>query len=177
MSIGPHLKREPRNSRVKSFPNQLVFLAATAALTLAAGTFISRVSADDEHSRNFRFQPDSLVLSRSVYVGTASTITIGETLPLGCVGGPNGTSNVSVPTTTPGTSVEVAVPCGIASDNGEAPNLNDSHNVWNNSSSDGSFGVTAPIFLDNLTTDGGLLGSLPVPTAQIVTSFTSKSEL
>jgi hypothetical protein len=42
---------------------------------------------------------------------------------------------------------------------------------------DGSFGVTSPIFLDNISTDGRELGSLPVPTDRIVTSFSSKSEL
>ena len=68
-------------------------------------------------------------------------------------------------------------PCGFASDNGEYPNLNDSHNVWNNSGSDGSFGITSPIFLDNLSTTGALLGTLAVPSNLIVTSFSSKSEL
>jgi hypothetical protein len=43
--------------------------------------------------------------------------------------------------------------------------------------SDGSFGVSSPIFLDNLMSDGWLLGSLPIPSDQIVTSFSSKSEL
>ncbi len=149
-----------------------------AALLLAAGTFVTGLTAgDDHHFDHFKFQPDSLVLSRSVYVGTASTVTIGETLPLGCAGGPNGSTNVSVPTTTAGTTVSVAVPCGIATDNGEFPNLSDSHNVWNNANSDGSFGVTSPIFLDNLTNDGWLLGTLRIPSEQIVTSFSSKSEL
>jgi hypothetical protein len=115
------------------------------------------------------------VLSRSAYEGKASTITIGETLPLGCEGGSSGLT-VQVPTTTGGTA-SVAVPCGIATDNGEYPNTFDTHNVWNNSNSDGSFDITSPIFLDNITPDGELLGTLPVPTDQIVTSFSSKSEL
>jgi hypothetical protein len=116
------------------------------------------------------------VLSRTVYVGDASTVTIGETLPLGCPGGLSGTV-VNVPTTTSGVTTPVTVPCGVASDNGEFPNLSDSHNVWNNAGSDGSFGVTSPIFLDDLTTDGFVLGTLPIPTGQVVTSFSSKSEL
>ena len=111
-------------------------------------------------------------------MGTADTVVIGETLPLGCVGGPNGSSNVNVPTIEPNQPPQVVnVPCGVASDNGEAPNLNDSHNVWNNSGSDGSFGISSPIFLDNLSTDGRVLDTLPIPTDQIVTSFSSKSEL
>jgi hypothetical protein len=148
-------------------------IATTALSLLTAGLFATRLSADDDH---FFLLPDTLVLSRSVYQGTASTVTIGETLPRGCAGGPNGSTNVLVPTTTGGTT-SVAVPCGIASDNGEFPNLSDSHNVWNNSVSDGSFGVTSPIFLDSVTTDGFPLGTLPIPSHEIVTSFSSKSEL
>jgi hypothetical protein len=83
---------------------------------------------------------------------------------------------VAVPLTAGGTT-NVTVTCGVASDNGEAPNLTDSHNVWNNSGSDGSFGVSSPIFLDNLTTDGRRLGTLRIPSDRIVTSFSSKSEL
>jgi hypothetical protein len=127
------------------------------------------------HDSHFQFVPGSLVVSRSVYEGKASTITIGETLPLGCQGGTTGLT-VNVPTTTGGTTA-VVVPCGVASDNGEYPNLFDTHNVWNNSGSDGSFGVTSPIFLDDVTTDGHRQGTLPIPSDQIVTSFSSKSEL
>jgi hypothetical protein len=154
----------------KMIPAGIVLAVASA---LAAGTFVCKVSAQDDGNRfgRFEFQPDTLVLSRSVYVGTASTVNIGETLPLGCPGGPNGSTVVNVPTTTAGTTTPVTVTCGIASDNGEFPNRFDSHNVWNNANSDGSFGVTSPIFLDNLTTDGWLLGALPIPTDQVVTSL------
>lgn len=154
----------------------LACLTIATALGFAASAFVSKTSADGDNSDHFKFRPDTLVLSRSVYVGTASTITIGETLPRGCPGGPNGSFVVAVPTTTNGIA-NVTVTCGVASDNGEFPNLNDTHNVWNNSGSDGSFGVTSPIFLDNLDTDGELLGSLPIPSNKIVTSFSSKSEL
>jgi len=149
-------------------------LVGGMTIALAAGLTVGR--ADEDHGR-FHFAPDSIVLTRSVYVGNADTVTIGEDLPPGCAGGANGTTNVNVPTTTAGVSVSVAVPCGIASDNGEAPNLNDSHNVWNNSNSDGSFGITSPIFLDNLTEDGWRLDTLPIPSHMVVTSFSSKSEL
>ncbi|HEX4002219.1 MAG TPA: hypothetical protein VHX36_06185 [Candidatus Acidoferrales bacterium] len=153
-------------------------LMIAAASILAAGTLVKKAAADDDHDRfaNFDFVPDTLVLSRSVYLGTASTVMIGETLPLGCAGGANGSTNVNVPLLAGGTT-PVNVPCGIGSDNGEAPNLFNSHNVWNNANSDGSFGVTSPIILDDLTTDGQFLGSLFIPTGQMVTSFSSKSEL
>ena len=154
----------------------LACLTIATGLGFATTAFVSKISADSDNSGHFKFQPDSLVLSGSVYLGTASTINIGETLPLGCPGGPNGSYVVAVPTTTVGVT-DVTVTCGVATDNGEFPNLSDSHNVWNNSGSDGSFGISSPIFLDNLTTDGHLLDSLPIPSDQIVTSFSSKSEL
>src|SRR5580658_6526278 len=149
-----------------------VFFAATVVLPAGLAAQNNHANSDP-HS--FGFQKDTLVLSRSEYVGTASTVTIGETLPLGCQGGLTGLT-VEVPTTTGGTTA-VVVPCGIATDNGEYPNLSDSHNVWNNANSDGSFGVTSPIFLDDISGDGRLLGTLPIPTNQMVTSFSSKSEL
>ena len=118
-------------------------LAMAVASMLAMGTSVTRMAADDHDSGRFKFKPNTLVLSRSVYVGTVSMVTIGETLPRGCAGGPNGSTVVAVPTTTGGTT-SVTVTCGIASDNGEAPNLSDSHNVWNNSGSDGRSAPDAP---------------------------------
>jgi hypothetical protein len=126
---------------------------------------------DRDHSHHFEFKPDTLVLSRSVYEGTVSTVTPGQTLPPGCV-----TTTITLPLIAGGT-VSIKVKCAAAIDNGEYPNLSDTHNVWNNNTADGSFGVTAPIFLDNVTTHGELLGTLPVPTDLLVTSFSSKSEL
>src|SRR4029077_6732783 len=67
--------------------------------------------------------------------------------------------------------VGVKVACAAAIADGTYPT------VFNNNKSDGSFGVTSPIFIDNLTTDGEKIGSLAVPSDLIVTSFSSKSEL
>lgn len=148
-------------------------LVVTISTALAAR--MKAVSAQSSQGA-FHFVPNSLVLTRSVYVGGADTVVIGENLPRGCAGGANGSSVVAVPTISNGV-VNVTVPCGIASDNGEFPNLNDTHNVWNNAATDGSFGISSPIFLDNLTSEGHLLGTLPIPADRIVTSFSSKSEL
>ena len=101
--------------------------------------------------------PGNILVSRSVYSGTASTVTVGQQLPPIC-----------------GTAASCP---GKAISNGEFPNLNDSSNVWNNDSVDGSFGVTSPIFIDQLTPAGALINSITVPPSQIVTSFSSKSEL
>ncbi len=50
--------------------------------------------------------------------------------------------------------------------------------VWNNDTVDGSFGVTSPIYLTSVEPNSGrVLNRLRVPTWQVVTSFSSKSEL
>jgi hypothetical protein len=65
-----------------------------------------------------------------------------------------------------------AIPGGTAVSNG------DLNSVWNNSSVDGQFGVTSPLIVEDLSaTTAKLLASESLPTNQIVTSFSSKSEL
>ena len=49
--------------------------------------------------------------------------------------------------------------------------------VFANSGPDGSFGVTSPITLGEVTPSGASVGSFTLPTSQITTSFSSKSEL
>ncbi|MFZ0758800.1 MAG: hypothetical protein WAM69_02520 [Candidatus Sulfotelmatobacter sp.] len=169
-----------------------MMFAATLAAAVALGSFPVRVNAqeqdrDRDSGQDFHgFAPGSIVLSGTVYVGNADTVTPGEVLPLGCLNtGPVTNPNpatVNVPLlpsdqTPSSTTTAVTVSCGYASDNGEAPNLNDNHNVWNNANTDPSFGVSSPIVLWNLSAYGDLLGMLPVPSNEIVTSFSSKSEL
>jgi uncharacterized protein (TIGR03437 family) len=98
------------------------------------------------------FTPNNLVLSRTVYAGTASTVTVGQALPPNC----------------PSTA---ACGTGTAIANGSYPG------VWANDTPDGSFGVTSPVFLDQLSLSGMLLGTLAVPSTVVNTSFSSKSEL
>ena len=98
------------------------------------------------------FEPGNLVVSRSVYTGDASTVKVGQKLPPNC----------------PATAT---CPTGTATNDGTYPN------VWNNNKVDGSFGVTSPIFLDQITTSGTLIDSLAVPVSTLVTSFSSKSEI
>jgi hypothetical protein len=135
-----------------------------------AALFIGVASAGgvyaQSHPVHFEFKPDTLVLSRSVYEGTASLLVPGVTvLPPGCVAG-----TVNVPLIAGGTT-PVAVTCSTPIADGTFPG------VFNNSAADGHFGITSPIFLDNLTTDGHLIDTLAIPTDEIVTSFSSKSEL
>lgn len=141
-------------------------LAAATAFVFFLGTFINNVqAADGDDHDHFRFRPGTLVLSRSVYAGTASTVSVGQTLPPGCVAG-----TVTLPVLGGGTTT-VKVTCAKATADGAYPT------VFNNDAADGSFGITSPIFLDNITTEGERIGMLAVPSDLIVTSFSSKSEL
>jgi hypothetical protein len=97
------------------------------------------------------FTPGDLVVTRSVYQGTATTVTLGETLPPFCS----------------------AANCadGGAVANGTFPN------VFQNDTVDSSFGVTSPIFIDDVNASGAVVTTLAVPTSLAVTSFSSKSEM
>jgi hypothetical protein len=106
------------------------------------------------------FTPGNLVVSRSVYTATAGSVVVGQTLPPNCV---------------PSTANKVT--CGVAAVNGTYPY------VFNNDTPDGSFGITSPIYLDQMTPTGTILNSIQVPNSattsggdQLVTSFSSKSE-
>ena len=104
------------------------------------------------------FAPGNLVVSRSVYTGDSSSVAVGQKLPPIC----------------PSTAA-----CGtaLATDNGAFPSIGSSNNVFNNDKIDGSFGITSPIFLDQITTAGALVSTFAVPTGLLTTSFPSKSEL
>ena len=130
-----------------------------AALALAAlgGAALSAAgaagpAAASAHARSFPLLPGDLLVSRSVYTGTPGLLQPGVTvLPPGCTTG-----------------------CVTANSDGSYPQ------VWNNDLADPSFGVTAPVFLDQLTPGGRLVSTLPVPDGagdHLVTSFSSKSEL
>ena len=60
---------------------------------------------------------------------------------------------------------------GTANASGSYPN------VFSNEGPDPSFGVTSGIFLQNLTTGGSLVNTVTLDSSEIVTSFSSKSEL
>jgi hypothetical protein len=132
--------------------------ATVAGLVAAVGPLSSPAAHADTHPW---FLPGNLVVSRSVYVGQASLFTAGVTeLPPGC------------PTSAGGCTPAVA--------DGTYPG------VFNNDGPDASFGVTSPIFLDQITPDGHLINTLAVPDGDgrhggtgdhVVTSFSSKSEL
>ena len=142
------------------------------ALALIIATAGVASAGDDGDKGGKQFKPNTLVLSRSVYDGTAATVTVGQTLPPGCKAEAVAVAVLpAFQAMNGGPTVNVAVACATATANGTYPN------VFTNDASDGSFGVTSPIFLDNVTTDGRLLSTFAVDPSRIVTSFSSKSEL
>jgi hypothetical protein len=133
---------------------------AVLATALAAGA--QNFRHDRDSSRDSAFTPGNLVVSRSVYMGNANTVQLGEILPPGCGAGLCSSST------------------GAIAD-GTYPY------VFNNDTYDGNFGVASPIFLDEMTAWGRVVRSIEVPNSsqwgitpesnQLVTSFSSKSEL
>ena len=85
----------------------------------------------------------NLLISRTVYAGYSSSVTVGQALPGG----------------------------GFAIASGKFPN------VFKNESPDPSFGVTSPIFLDQLSLNGAQVKTIAVDPNLLTSSFASKSEL
>jgi hypothetical protein len=136
------------------------------AVSVALAGSVQTAKAQDDKSDFSGFKPGTLVLTHSVYVGTPNLLVPGVTvLPPNCV------ATTAIVPLIAGGSDSVPVTCTTATNDGSFPG------VFFNTGTDGHFGVTSPIFLDDLTTDGHLVGTLPIPSDQIVTSFSSKSEL
>jgi hypothetical protein len=142
----------------------LVALTMGAAITVARAddgqmTFAPDIAAhlaqdiesDLANLRRFHLDHDTLVISSSTYdptQGTVAALTVGSTLP-----------DTATKTT-------------------KAVSGNNYVTVWNNAAVDGSFGVTSAITLTDVDPfDGDVLHRLAVPTNEVVTSFSSKSEL
>jgi hypothetical protein len=125
---------------VQAQSNSFNLTEGSATVNGAVATFT------DPHTT---FQPGNLLVSESIYGGSAGTVTVGQPLP--GAGGLTATANGAYPT------------------------------VFNNDTVDASFGVSSPIFLDQLTTSGTQVGNpLNVTAAlgnMLSTSFSSKSEL
>jgi uncharacterized protein (TIGR03437 family) len=162
---------DPNAANNPKFAVEMVNAATGADDTSAVGSALNNNSGNwrfdnvviSGQSTFSGFSAGNLVLSRSFYMGDPSTVAVGSVLPPVCPASANAAS---------------AGACGAkATNNGLYPSTGTSNNVWNNDSVDGSFGVTAPIFLDQLTPSGATVNSFAVPTNMIVTSFSSKSEL
>ena len=127
--------------------------------TALFGLYTSLLTSVSALAQTFTgFTPGNIVVSRSVYSGSAATLALAQPLPPVC----------------PTTATCATAP---ATSNGAYPNLSNSSNVFNNDLIDGSFGVTSPILLDQLTPTGTLVNTLAIPPAMVTTSFSSKSEV
>jgi len=137
------------------------FLALVAALPLIGGGAYAGVAlsasaqADGGFGVNPGLLPGNLLLFTSTY--ETANITPGTTvLPPGC---------------TAASAAASGTPCSVAGFDGTYPG------VFNNDADDGSFGITSPIALEELDPfSGRLLDTIQVPTSDLVTSFSSKSE-
>ena len=148
--------RMSRRSRLSRKRAALVLAPLCGAALVAAGANGAYARAGDDGGRFF--MPGNLVVSRSVYTGTPGLLQPGVTvLPPGCTSG-----------------------CATATSDGTYPE------VWNNDLADASFGITSPVFLDQITPSGHLINTLRVPDGSggdggrgdlLATSFSSKSEL
>jgi hypothetical protein len=133
---------------------RVTLAVAVAVLTGASLAAASGASASARAGHGSYLQPGNLLVSGSYYDVNPDILVPGVTvLPPGCTSG-----------------------CVTATNNGAYPQ------VFNNALVDGSFGVTTPIVLDQITPFGRLVSRLQVPDGQqpgddAVTSFSSKSEL
>lgn len=140
---------------------------ALLSLAALASVPVHAENHDKDHDKGrievapIHFFPGNLVVSRSVYDNNANNIAVGTALPPNCA--------------------KTVGPCAPATFNGKYPF------VFNNVIPDPAFGVASKIFLDQITPFGILLNSLEVPNSslrnvkassnQLVTSFSSKSEM
>jgi len=132
-----------------------MFTLLRPACALALFASVAVVSAQSTFPG---FTSGNIVVTRSVYTGDPTTVSIGQLLPPVC------------PTT-------AACGTATATDNGAYASVNSNNNVFNNNKVDGSFGITSPIFIDQLTPTGTVVNTLAVPPNMLTTSFSSKSEL
>ncbi len=95
-----------------------------------------------------RLIPGDLLVSTSYYRNDPNIVAGVTQLPPGCAG----------------------ANCATAVADGNYPY------VFNNDSVDGSFGVTSPLYLREITPSGRPQGVIPVPSSELNTSFSSKSE-
>ncbi len=139
----------------------MTFRTPAARRTLAIASFCAFAPVVPTFAQFFT--PGNLVVSRSVYDGNPANVKIGTILPPGCA------------MTTGGCGASTGAPY-----NGSYPT------IFNNAAYDGSFGITTPIYLDEITPAGVYQRTFEVPNdtssgaprnRQLVTSFPSKSEL
>ena len=127
------------------------FMTAAGVLAAtAAGATTAHASTTPNHPGGLgqsRLIPGDLLVSTSHYLNDPKIVAGKTVLPPGCTSG-----------------------CVTAIANGNYPQ------VFNNATVDASFGVTSPLALEEITPSGFPQGIINVPTNELTTSFSSKSE-
>jgi len=141
----------------------LILAMAVGGLAASMSPGVAQASPVDQHrpghhGRGLRMDAGDVLVSEMIYQGRPGLLTPGVTvLPPGCTSG-----------------------CITATTDGSYPQ------VWNNELADANFEVTAPIYLQEMTPSGRIVGTMAVPAGtddrsrrgdQLVGSFSSKSEL
>jgi hypothetical protein len=154
-------------------------LAAVVAASVLAGVAVATAEGDSPwggFGGGSEIFPGNLLIARSVYA-TPNIVagTTGATGPTGGTGASGATGATGATGLTGGTQLPPECTpgnCMSADANGAYPQ------VFNNDEVDSHFGITSPIYLDQVNPDTGhLINTIPVPTSGAVTSFSSKSEL
>jgi hypothetical protein len=141
----------PKGARIARTPARAV--AGALCATLAAAAAPAAIAAP------ITFVPGDLAVTYSVYPGLANPYT-------GSLGG------YVTPNIIAGTTVLPLNPPVTASNGGSYPG------VFSNTSVDGNFGVTSPIYLGQITSTGTMVSTTDLTALTgITTSFSSKSEL
>jgi hypothetical protein len=128
-------------------------IAALLTLLNAASVLAATTAAGASTARpgfgaeDHHLIPGDLLVSQSYYTNDPNIVAGQTQLPPGCTTG-----------------------CGTAVANGDYPY------VFNNDSVDGSFGVTSRLVLREITPSGRTEDVIPVPSSELNTSFSSKSE-
>jgi hypothetical protein len=139
----------------------------TAALAASAATVLAGAPAANAQVRardvigfpsQGRLAPDTVAISGTVFPLGGVNLSIGQNLPYA-----TNYSGTTIPEPTPVYAQAVA--------NGQYPY------VFNNDGPDGSFAVNTPIDLWDVSLTGQPLRTIDVPTNEMTTSFSSKSEL
>ena len=142
------MSRTPHGARHARVRGHRWLAGVGCALVMCAGASAAQADGSHHSGQGDELRPGNLLLSTSVY--SPADITPGVTqLPPGCTG----------------------TACTPAIADGTYPF------VFNNDTVDGSFGVTSRIFLDELSPWGQVFDRIAVPAHEMVTSFSSKSEM
>lgn len=146
--------------RARALQGSALAVSAITALAVApvAGAREQAHRAGNAGGQQARLVPDSVVISGTIFPPAGVDLTIGQPLPFATNWGNK------YPEPTPVVDAQAVA-------DGQYPY------IFNNDGPDGSFAVDTPIDLWDVGRGGEPLGTVQIPTDEMTTSFSSKSEL